>query len=465
MTRSARRGCCPAPHDRSTAPSRAPLALVRVARLGAPPPPVRHARRGARRAARAARRADRRGQDARRLPAHARRADRGAAQGNRGRSAPHALHLAAQGARGRRPAQPARADRGDGAADPRRDAHRRHALRPQVAPAHAPARDPAHHARITQPAAVLRGQPDAVFRPQDSSGRRGPRLRHRQARRPARSGDGAAPGDRAGAAPRRALGDGRRSRRLSRLAGAARRHPKRRAGPGREGRRPAYRDPAPRRHGTVGRPFGHLCDPAGDGRDRRAPHDDRVLQHARARRAGLPAALEGQRGQAADRCPPRQPVDRGAAARRAGDGRRPAARAGRHRQPRSRGRLGRRRLRDPDGRAQGIVAAAPADRPRQPPARRGQRGDPRPGNRFEYLEAQAALDAVEEGELDADLFPRRRARRAGAACDGLRLRRAVRCRRNAAGSACSIALFGAARRDLRARAELHRRRRLRAARL
>ena len=35
-------------------------------------------------------------------------------------------------------------------------------------------------------------------------------------------------------------------------------------------------------------------------------------------------------------------------------------------------------LRHPDGRAQGLVAAAAADRPRQPPARRAVRGDPRP---------------------------------------------------------------------------------------
>ena len=28
-----------------------------------------------------------------------------------------------------------------------------------------------------------------------------------------------------------------------------------------------------------------------------------------------------------------------------------------------------------------------------------------PGNRFEYLEARAALDAVESGELDPDIFP------------------------------------------------------------
>ena len=46
----------------------------------------------------------------------------------RGRAA-HALHLAAQGARGRHRAQPRAAGRRDGAADPHRDPHRRHAGR------------------------------------------------------------------------------------------------------------------------------------------------------------------------------------------------------------------------------------------------------------------------------------------------------------------------------------------------
>ena len=44
--------------------------------------------------------------------------------------------------------------------------------------------------------------------------------------------------------------------------------------------------------------------------------------------------------------------------------------AGRHRQPRPRHRLGRHRPGHPDGRAQGQLAPAAADRPRQPPARR-----------------------------------------------------------------------------------------------
>ena len=52
-----------------------------------------------------------------------------------------------------------------------------------------------------------------------------------------------------------------------------------------------------------------------------------------------------------------------------------------------------------------------------------------PGNRFEYLEARAALDAVEEGELDPEHVPPRRARRARPACHGLRLRRRRSARR------------------------------------
>ena len=52
----------------------------------------------------------------------------------------------------RRPAQPARPDRGDGPADPRRNPQRRHAVRPQGAPAHPPAADPADHAEIAEPA-------------------------------------------------------------------------------------------------------------------------------------------------------------------------------------------------------------------------------------------------------------------------------------------------------------------------
>ena len=98
-------------------------------------------------------RRDRRGQDAGRLPADHLRPDR-----EPGRGPSHPLRLAAEGAGGRRPAQPARPDRGDGPSDPRRDAHRRHAVRPQGAPAGPPAADPADHAGIAEPAAELSRQ-------------------------------------------------------------------------------------------------------------------------------------------------------------------------------------------------------------------------------------------------------------------------------------------------------------------
>ena len=55
------------------------------------------------------------------------------------------------------------------------------------------------------------------------------------------------------------------------------------------------------------------------------------------------------------------------------------------------------------GRAQGLVAPDAADRPGQPPARRASEAIIVPGNRFEYLEARAALDAIEEGELDPEI--------------------------------------------------------------
>ena len=72
-----------------------------------------------------------------------------------------------------------------GLADPRRDPHRRHAVRPQGAPAGPPAADPADHARIAEPAAQLSRQRDSVRGPQDRRRRRNPRLRPGEARRPA----------------------------------------------------------------------------------------------------------------------------------------------------------------------------------------------------------------------------------------------------------------------------------------
>ena len=51
-----------------------------------------------------------------------------------------------------------------------------------------------------------------------------------------------------------------------------------------------------------------------------------------------------------------------------------------------------------------------------------------PANRFEVLECRAAIEAVAELAQDTPPLAHRRARRAGAACAGRGLRRAVRCR-------------------------------------
>ena len=67
----------------------------------------------------------------------------------------HALHLAAEGARGRHRAQPRNAGRRDGPADPHRDPHRRHAGVEAPAPAPRPARHPADHAGAARAAARL----------------------------------------------------------------------------------------------------------------------------------------------------------------------------------------------------------------------------------------------------------------------------------------------------------------------
>ena len=110
-----------------------------------------------------------------------------------------------------------RPDRGDGAADPRRDAHRRHAVRPQGAAAGEAAADAADHARIAEPAAELPGQPRRCSKAcrtivVDELHA----FANGEARRPAVAVDVAAADARARPAPRRPVGDDRRSRRLSR---------------------------------------------------------------------------------------------------------------------------------------------------------------------------------------------------------------------------------------------------------
>ena len=176
--------------------ARAVRALVRAARLDAARASARTAGEGARRPLGAADRADRRRQDAGGLSAELGGVEREAhgatalgvppplrgrgGEGDALRSAPHlplpqgggeprersathathlhrprrpprgraahALHLAAEGARRRHRAQPRNAGRRDGAADPDRDPHRRHAGLEAPAPAPRSAAHPAHHA-------------------------------------------------------------------------------------------------------------------------------------------------------------------------------------------------------------------------------------------------------------------------------------------------------------------------------
>jgi ATP-dependent Lhr-like helicase len=184
-------------------------------------------------------------------------------------------------------------DRGDGLDDQRRDAHRRYAVGQEGAPAQPAAEHPADHARIAEPAAVLSRQFHDVRRSQDpvidevhafATGKRGDLLS---------AGAGAAPADRARAAPRRAVGDGRRCHAYRAwLAPAANRCGD--VGQGEKGADPDIAILLP--EGRV--PWAGiraLCDASGDGRDREAPHDDHLLQHARARRTDLPGIVEGQR--------------------------------------------------------------------------------------------------------------------------------------------------------------------------
>ena len=177
-----------------------------------------------------------------------------------------------------------------------------------------------------------------------------------------------------GLQPRGAVGNAGRSGRLSRLAGAAGRDRMRSTlVEGEPGAPPELSNPAARGcAGAMGRARGGLGGAAAVRGDPGQPDHAGFHQHAVSGRIHLSAAVERQRRQPADRDPPRLALQGGAAQGRRGDGARGTARAGRDRQPRSGGRLGRYRSGGADGRAQGLVAAAPADRPGQPPARSAQ---------------------------------------------------------------------------------------------
>ena len=263
-----------------------------------------------------------------------------------------------------------------------------------------------------------------------------------------------------GPAPGRPVGDDQRSRRLSLLARARRRHGAGRPRHRRSRRRAGPFDPDPREPHPVGRPLGPPRRARGDEADRAAQDDARLLQHPQPRRADLPGPVGGQRPGAADRHPPRQPGGRGAAQGRGGDGGGQAARAGRDRQPRPRHRLGRRRPGRPDGRAEGQLAPAAADRPRQPPPRRAEQGHHRPRQPLRISRGARRARRDRRRRARPRDLPPRRARRARPAHPGDGGRRAVPAGRAARRSPLRRALRRAQAGDVRGDPQFHRHRRL-----
>ncbi len=176
----------------------------------------------------------------------------------------------------------------------------------------------------------------------------------------------------------------------------------------------------------MGRPFGAPCARR-NLRPDQALHDDaRLREHAQPGRVDLPAALGDERRQSSDRAASRLARCRAAPPRRGRDGGGPPARRGRDLLARSRHRLGRGRSGHQRGRAEGRLAPSAAHRPRQSPhgralARRAGAGQP--------LRGAGMPGGYRCGRRECAGYAaaaHRRARRAGAACARLRLRRAVR---------------------------------------
>ena len=138
------------------------------------------------------------------------------------RGAAHALHLAAEGAGGRRRAQPRNAGARDGPADPHRDAHRRHARLEAPAPAPRSARHPAHHAGAAGAAAGHRRRAVSVRHVSGAScSTNCMRWSPPSAAICCRSASRGCARSRRGLTTRRPVGDGRRARRAAPLPGAA----------------------------------------------------------------------------------------------------------------------------------------------------------------------------------------------------------------------------------------------------
>ena len=373
----------------------------------------------------------------------------------------HALRLAAEGARGRRPAQPHRPDRGNGAADPGRDPHRRHAVGPQGAAAGQAAAGAADHARIAEPAAELSRRGADVRESAHDRRRRAPRLRQGEARRPAVAVDVAAAEARAGPAPRRPVGDDQRPRRLPLVARAGCRHGAGRPRHRRSRRRARPVDPDPREQDPVGRPFRPSRRARGDAADRAAQDHARLLQHAQPRRADLPGPVGRERPGAADRHPPRQPRGRSAAQGRGGDGGGRAC-AGWSPPPASTSAStgatstsSSRWARPRAARACCSGSAAPTTG-----STSRAKGIIVPGNRFEYLEGARRARRDRRRRARSRDLPPRRARRARPAYPGDGGRGAVPAGRAAGGGPLGGALRRPQAGDVRGDPQLHRHRRL-----
>ena len=274
------------------------------------------------------------------------------------------------------------------------------------------------HVLLTTPeialaAAELPGQLRAVRRAEAGGDRRSPCLRHRQARRLAGAGAQPAAGDRAGDAARGAVGDGRLSRALSRMAGAVGRDRCVELVAGEKGAPPEVEILLPEEASV---PWGgHAALWAIPQLYEMIKRNKTTLIFTNTRFLAeliFSAAVGRERGHAADRHPPRlaQPRRRGARSKGRWRGAScarwsppPASTSG------STGatsiawcRWGRRR-------AQRACCSASGGPTTGSIRRAG--AILVPGNRFEFLEAQAAKDAVDQGQRDGEDFAR-----AGSTC-------------------------------------------------